>query len=91
MKKKRDRLEVVYDFLKIIKDNGNSMKPTPLLRFSNLSSQRFSEYLRELEEKGFVKVLPGKKNKKIITLQDKGFEFLEKYMTIRGFIDEFGL
>jgi predicted transcriptional regulator len=91
MKKKRDRMEVVYDFLKIIKDNGNSMKPTPLLRFSNLSSQRFSEYLRELEEKGFVKVLPGRKNKRIITLQNKGFEFLAKYRTMREFIDEFGL
>ncbi len=91
MNKKRDRLEIIYDFLNVVRKHDNSIKPTPLLRFSNLSSQRFKEYLSELEEKGFVKVLENKKGRKKITLTDKGFQFLQKYKTIRGFIDEFGL
>ena len=91
MTKKRDRLEIIYDFLSIIKKYDNSIKPTPLLRLSNLSSQRFVEYLKEMEEKEFVKVLENRKGRKTITLTDKGFQFLDKYQTIRGFIDEFGL
>ena len=52
---KRDRLKVIYDILKIIKDNHNSIKPTPLLRYSNLSTNSFNDYMKELVENDFVK------------------------------------
>lgn len=91
MNKKRDRLSVIYDILNIIQENNNSIKPTPLLRFSNLSSQSFSDYFKELQEKEFVKELEDKKGRKYITLTDKGFKYLEKYKTILGFINEFEL
>jgi predicted transcriptional regulator len=91
MSKKRERLEVIYDILKIIEDKGNSIKPTPLLRFSNLSSQRFSEYLEELFSKDLVKEIFDKKNKKHLTLTDKGFQYLERYKDIISFIDDFDL
>ena len=91
MIKKRDRLEVIYDILKIVNDHHNSIKPTPLLRYSNLSSSSFSEYYAELSSKGFVKEVIDGKGKKYITLTDKGFNFLEKYALILGFIDEFEL
>lgn len=91
MTKKRDRLEVIYDFLKIIRDNQNSIKPTPLLRKSNLSSQSFAEYFEELLSKGFIKEVNNKKGRKVITLTDKGFKFLERYKMIVGFIEEFEL
>ena len=91
MKRKRDRLEVIHDILKIIRHYNNSIKPTPLLRYSNLSSQSFSEYLSELLEKGFVKEIIDEKGRKFFTLTDKGFEYLDKYKLIIGFIDEFEL
>lgn len=89
--KKRDRLEVIYDILRIIQENRNSVKPTPLLRQSNLSSQSFAEYYKELQTKELVKETEDKKGKKYITLTDKGFKFLEKYKLILGFIREFEL
>ncbi len=91
MKRKRDRLEVIYDILKIVRHYNNSIKPTPLLRYSNLSSQSFSEYLSELLEKGFIKEIIDEKGRKFFTLTDKGFEYLDKYKLIIGFIDEFEL
>ena len=91
MKRKRDRLEVIHDILKIIRHYNNSIKPTPLLRYSNLSSQSFSEYLSELLEKGFIKEIIDEKGRKFFTLTDKGFEYLDKYKLIIGFIDEFEL
>lgn len=89
--KKRDRLEVIFDILKIVSEKNNSIKPTPLLRYSNLSSSSFNEYYAELQSKGFVKEIFDKKQRKYITLTDKGFKFLEKYRMIKGLIDEFEL
>ena len=89
--RKRDRLEVIFDFLKIIQENNNSIKPTPLLRKTNLSSQSFTEYFQELLSKEFIKEITDKKGKKHITLTDKGFEYLNKYKSILGFIREFEL
>ncbi len=88
---KRDRLKVIFDILKIIKDHNNSIKPTPLLRYSNLSTKSFNEYMNELVEREFVKQVKDNKDKKAITLTDKGFQYLEKYKTIVSFIDDFGL
>ena len=91
MAKKRDKLEIIYDVLTIIRAKNNSIKPTPLLRFSNLSSQSFSEYIEELLDKEFVKEVYNKKGRKFYSLGDKGFKYLEKYEVIKGFIDDFEL
>ncbi len=87
---KRGKLEIIRDILKIIQDKKNLIKPTPLLRQSNLSSSRFKEYFKELLEKTFVKEV-NNSNGKFISLTDKGFRFIEKYKTIIMFIDEFEL
>jgi predicted transcriptional regulator len=89
--KKRDRLEVIFDILRVIRDNRNMIKPTPLLRFSNLSSQRFSEYEKELLEKELMREIEDKKGRKHFQVTDKGFKYLKKYPLIRGFVDEFDL
>jgi len=91
MNKKRDRMAVIYDILSIIRDKHNSIKPTPLLRYSNLSSSSFNEYYDELISKEFIKEITDYDGKKYITLTDKGFKFLEKYKLITGFIEEFEL
>lgn len=91
MVKKRERLEVIYDILNIIKNHNNSIKPTPLLRYSNLSFNSFQEYEEDLLKKKFVLEIIDKKGKKHYSLTDKGFEYLNKYKIILGFIDEFEL
>ena len=91
MVKKRDRLELIHDILKIIQNKNNSIRPTPLKQHSNLSSQRFSEYIKELLDKEFIREMVDKKGNKYITLTDKGFMYLEKYKMILGFIDDFNL
>ncbi|MCD6493515.1 MAG: winged helix-turn-helix transcriptional regulator [Archaeoglobaceae archaeon] len=88
--KKRDRLEIIHDILKIIKDHGNLILPTPLLRFSNLSTQNFNKYISELLKKGLIEEKYDK-NRKYYSLTEKGFEFLRKYKNIREFMEEFGL
>lgn len=88
---KRGRLEIIKDMLSIIQENRNSIKTTPLLRKSNVSSSKFKCYTSELTEKGFIIELKNKHDEKIISLTEKGFKFLEKYKTIINFIEEFDL
>lgn len=86
---KRVKLEIIRDILKIIKDNNNSIKKTPLLRQSNISSSGFKNYFNDLLKRNFIKEINSKD--KFISLTEKGFTFLEKYKTIINFIDEFEL
>jgi len=91
IKRKRERLEMIFDILNIIRNHQNSIRPTPLLRQSNLSSQSFTEYLNELLEKDLIKEIADENEKKFLTLTDKGFKYLDKYKLILGFIEEFEL
>lgn len=83
---KRGRLEIIKDILKTIQENHNTIKITPLIRKSNLSSKRFLEYFNDLETKGFVKRIENK-----VALTEKGFKYLEKYKNIIDFVEEFDL
>jgi len=85
---KRSRLEIIRDILLIVQNN-HEIKPTPLLRRSNISSSRFKEYYTDLLDKGFLQKSSGES--KQVALTPKGQRFLEKYRTIIGFIEEFDL
>lgn len=88
---KRERLELIFDVLLIIKKNNNSIKPTPLMRASNLSSTSFNLYEKILLGKKFVRIELDSNNRKYYTLTDKGFNYLDKYDVIKKFISEFDL
>lgn len=90
MAKKRERLDVIKDILKSIRENRN-IKPTRLLYASNLSPQMFKEYINELIAKDFIKIDIDKKEKKTFSLTLKGNNFLEEYRVIENFISNFGL
>lgn len=87
---KRGKLEIMKDILHIIQQAHNSIKITPLIRQSNMSSARFKEYYLELLEKGLLKEI-NTDGSKLVSLTDKGQRFLEKYRAIVIFIDEFDL
>ena len=63
MAKKRERLDVIKDILKVIRDS-RQIKPTRLLYASNLSPQMFKDYVDELLTKNFVKTEIDKNDKK---------------------------
>jgi len=88
--KKRAKLEIIKDILKIIQENRNSIKLTPLIRKSKLSSSGFKEYYTELLERELVKEIGSGRERKV-SLTERGFKFIEKYRAIIDFIDEFEL
>ncbi|ABE51602.1 winged helix-turn-helix domain-containing protein [Methanococcoides burtonii] len=88
---KRSRLEIIRDILKVIRESNNSISPTKLQRFSNLSFQMFEEYVKDLEKKGLIEAKPYKEKRKIYSLTDKGRTFLDKYQDFVNFLADFGL
>jgi predicted transcriptional regulator len=88
--KKRNKLEIVRDILKVIWDRDGKIKPTHILYKSNLSHQMMEEYLKELIGKGFIEERKlGKGRTYCIT--DKGRNYLDKYNMIVEFTSSFGL
>lgn len=87
---KRNKLEIMRDILEIVRDN-KEIKPTPLLRQSNVSSSRFKEYFEEMKKRGLLREGRGRRDERLVILTERGFKFLEKYKTIVNFIEEFEL
>jgi predicted transcriptional regulator len=90
MSKKRDRLQVIYDILEVIRDKGENIKPTHILYKSNLSHQMMQQYLGELITKEFIIKKETEKGK-TYSLTEKGFEYLKEYRQITKFVESFGL
>ncbi|MEI6731622.1 MAG: DUF4364 family protein [archaeon] len=90
MGKKRNRLEVIRDILKVIRERNGKIKPTHILYKSNLSYVMMEEYLGELIEKEFIKQITLKTGKSY-TITDKGLNYLDKYDLVEQFTSSFGL
>ena len=90
MSKKRDKLQIIYDILSVIKEKNGKIKPTNILYKSNLSNQMFQEYMNELMQKGFI-LENQAKNSKTYSLTQKGFDYINKYQMIVEFTNSFGL
>lgn len=92
MNKKRNKLQIVHDILKVIREKNGRIKPTHILYKSNLSYQMMEEYLTELIEKGFIMEVKNEKDKsKTYAITDKGINYLDKYNLINDFMSSFGL
>ena len=90
MSAKREKLQVINDILKAIRKKDGKIKPTHILYKANLSSQMLNEYLGELIKGGFV-IENIEKKGKTYSLTQKGFDYLNKYLKVREFIETFGL
>lgn len=90
MNKKRNKLQIVYDILRVIRERNGRIKPTHILYKSNLSYQMMEEYLNELIEKGFILEVKNKESKSY-AITEKGINYLNKYSVINEFVSSFGL
>jgi len=90
MDKKRSKLEIIRDILRVIQEKNGRVKPTHILYKSNLSHQMMTEYMQDMISKGFI-VESSWKNGKTYTLTQKGSQYLEEYRKIADFMSSFGL
>ncbi len=101
LSQKRNKLEIIKDFLGAILLNRN-IGSTRLLYKSNVSPQMFKDYINELIEKDLIsktittekQILNGYKCKPghtIFNLTVRGREYLEDYKAVELFLEKYGL
>jgi len=87
---RRTKLDIIYDMLLAIQIARGEIKPTKLLYKSNLSYNKLKEYLAELEEQSLINI-NYLDDKKIISITDKGHEYVAELRKIRKLTQTMGL
>ncbi len=90
MMKKRNRIEIIADILRTIKDKRGKIKQTHLMYKVNLSHKLMRSYLEELLSKEMIQETK-KENNIYILIRPRGEEFIEKLQKLKEFQDVFGL
>jgi predicted transcriptional regulator len=88
--KKRSRMDIISDMLRMIKERDGRIKPTHLMYKANLSHNQMKMYLNELIEKGLVEKNSSEKVNEIL-ITKKGRDFFLKYSQMKEFEEIFGL
>ncbi len=88
--KKRTKLEVIKDLLSVLKEHGN-VKITHLIYKSNLSYIIIKEYIKDLTDKGMIKLNTDENEKSFYCITPKGMQFLREFEKIKIFSEAYGL
>lgn len=87
---RRNKIDIIYDMLRVTNDKGGRILPTHLLYKSNLSHQRMKGYLEELKTKKLIIELR-EDDKTFFEITDDGRRFLQQYHQLKEFTEAFGL
>jgi predicted transcriptional regulator len=87
--KYRSKGRIFADILKAVQDEGKA-RTTHILYKSNLSHDRLSKYLTNLEETGLL-TRSEDAEKVFFQITEKGQRFLSEFRRMEAFADAFGL
>lgn len=88
--KKRTRLEVISDMLRVIQEKRGTIKPTHLMYKANLSHRSMGDYLSQLLKSEMV-IKVDRSGKTFYQITKKGVEFYLKFNQVKEFEKTFGL
>ena len=90
MTSKRGKPDIIFDILSAISESEGSIKPTRLLYKSNLSYARLKLYLESLIKQGLL-AIKKEGDRKLISLTQKGYDYVVKYRQMKEFMESFGV
>ncbi|MBI4140662.1 hypothetical protein HY485_02375 [Candidatus Woesearchaeota archaeon] len=90
MTERRNKIDIIYDILRVTNDKGGKILPTHLLYKSNLSHQRMKGYVEELKQKRLIDEVK-EDTKTFFVITDDGRKFLQQYHQLKEFTEAFGL
>ena len=86
---RRNRINIIYDILRVIQERGGEIKKTHIMYRANLSHNQMKLYLNELYKKKFIEKTDA--DKPLIKITKKGRDFLRQYAQVKEFEKTFGL
>jgi len=87
-RERRHKLQIYHDILSAIQEeamNEGGAKPTRIQHLSNMSYDKLSRYLDELEAKKMINKAD------ILSITDQGRAFLREYQRLKDLIERMGL
>jgi predicted transcriptional regulator len=90
LNKKRTRIEVLYDILKVIQEKGGKIKPTHLMYKANLSHNSMAKHIQDLTKGSMIKKVE-MAEKNFFEITPKGRQFSSQYNQVKEFEKTFGL
>lgn len=87
--KYRSKGRIFADILKAVQDEERAIT-THILYKSNLSHDRLTKYLQNLEEGGLL-IRSEERDKTFYVITDKGKHFLSEFQRMEAFVSGFGL
>jgi predicted transcriptional regulator len=88
MTRKRTKLQIIYDILRILM--LGEINPTKLATLVNMPYDRLMNLLKEMNEKGLVKIVSTGKTK-TVGITHKGVELYEELKKIVELLNDYGL
>jgi predicted transcriptional regulator len=85
----RSKGRIFADILKAVQEEEKAIT-THILYKSNLSHDRLTKYLQNLEEGGLLK-RSEERDKTVYEITDKGKHFLSEFQRMEAFVNGFGL
>lgn len=86
---RRSRIRIIMDILEVVEGEG-SARPTHILYGANLSYERLTRYLKELEEKGLLKS-ERREGARVYRLTREGARLLHELRRIEKLARAFGI
>ncbi len=85
----RSKLKIYMDILRVIEEEGEAI-PTHILYRANLSHDRLTAYVGDLEQRGLIaEVTRG--DSKVYTVTPEGRKFLKELKRAEAFLSGFGI
>ncbi|MFX0056182.1 MAG: winged helix-turn-helix domain-containing protein [Promethearchaeota archaeon] len=88
----RSKMRILADMMRAIQSEGeDGAGPTKILYAANLSHDRLTQYLDELEDKELINRIGDGESNRVYHLTEKGREFLSEFAKMEKFSEAFGI
>lgn len=85
MRKNRNEIQVMYEFLSCLNDGETQV--SNIMRKVNITYSKLNNLSKYLEERGMIKIIQNGE-KQVFEIQQKGREFMDEYKSFKSMMEK---